>query len=96
MKMKTAWIVAAVALALPALAAEDAKTAPRQPQPEKTAPAAKDRAAPAAEENVAEEEDTLVLGKKTEKRANGGHDATKPETRTLRFERWVYDEDNDY
>ncbi|HSN20737.1 MAG TPA: hypothetical protein VLS49_08675 [Usitatibacter sp.] len=92
--MKRIVIATALALALPAFAAEEADQAAQQPQPaEKAAVQENGAAQEKAGEKVASEgiseEVTLVNG------ATGNGGAASEKTPTLRFERWARDEDND-
>lgn len=93
--LKALMIAAAVSVAIPAIAAD----APATPQPPVEKATAKDQAAKAG----AEKEQVAVgvapalpqVGKKDEKSGNGAT-APQPQTQTLRFERWVHDEDGEY
>jgi len=95
--MKRLIIAAALAMVLPAFAAEESSKAVTQPQPAEQAAPAKEKAAKPAKEQLATEgvteQVTRAKEKAAAKPAKGG--AKAEERNTLRFQDWVHDEDNE-
>lgn len=91
MSMKTILIAAALALALPAIAADADKAAPAQP-----AKAGAEKSAPAKDTKDMKKEDKIAVGKaKVPGKDAAGAESKESAVHTLRFERWVHDEDKE-
>lgn len=93
--MKSLIIAAVVSLALPALAATEAEKSAPQAQPQKTTPA-QQKAAKASDEKLASEGISKDVTFEAGPAKPAADKAQSVEHPTLRFERWVRDEDKEY
>ncbi len=89
MSMKTLLIAAALSLALPAIAADADKATTAQP-----AKAGAEKSAPAKDAKDAKKEDKVAIGK-AKVPGKDAAESKAPAVHTLRFERWVHDEDKE-